>query len=234
VAPLRPRERRRAVLLAAALVGMVAVALAKPWGSPPSPARVAIAPAPALARTPAASAPPAPTADAPPGWPAQASLRLSSADPTSTAAAARLLAAHAGRWGVGDGGSGPRLIRDAVWTDWVPLSPGPPAASPDALSNALGSGTCRGLPLLADLPAVVAVTAPSSVGSGWRLSGWWSDGHGMLSLAGSVREVSLPGAHGVGELERRDLTLWPAGRYELHLTSGGRTYGLSMCVGIPG
>jgi hypothetical protein len=229
VAPVARAHRWRLALVAVVLLLGVAVALAKPWSGPSAVSLVATPkPAPTVPTSQAAQ-----SVAGGSGWPALASLRPDSTNPTSTATAIRFLGARAGTWGVGDGGSGPRLIRDEVWTDWTALTPGASTALPNVLSTGMSVGTCAGLPLLADRPSVVAVTASAAIGSGWRLTAWWSNGHEVLSISGSVRQVSLPGVGGVEYLERLDEAPWPDGRYELHVTTGHRTYALSVCIELP-
>lgn len=228
VAPVGQVSRRRLVLVGAAAVAIVGLALAKPWAGQP-PAAVVDGHPTAAGASGLTIVSIAIAAD-PSAWPAQPSPGLDATDPTSTTAEMRLLVAHAGTWGVGDGGSGPRLTRDTVWIDWTPIAPGPPATAPDALSAALGSGSCTGLPTLFDRPSVLAVTASADIGAGWRVTAWWSHGGDVLSISGSVRQVVLPGQRAVAYLERLDEAVWPDGRYELHVTTGHRTYALSVCV----
>ncbi|MFI5262614.1 MAG: hypothetical protein ACHQZR_08685 [Candidatus Limnocylindrales bacterium] len=218
------------MVVATILAAIVVVVLLKPWGDAPRSAVALADPAPSAS---VATARPSLAVAGDPDWPALAALRSDSTDPVSTAMATQLLAIHAGTWGVGDGGSGPRLIRDGIWSDWVPLVPGPATRAPDALSTALPSGSCAGLPMLDDRPSVLAVTASGDIGAGWRLTAWWSDGQSTLSINGSIRQVVLPGVRGAAYLERLDRAPWPAGRYELHITTGHRTFALTTCVGAP-
>ena len=43
--------------------------------------------------------------------------------PETLAVIVSRLAAKAGAWGIGEGGAGPRLIRDDPWTEWQAVDP---------------------------------------------------------------------------------------------------------------
>jgi hypothetical protein len=141
----------------------------------------------------------------------------------------RGLSARAGAWGVGDGGNGPRLIRDEPWTDWAPVEPGP---SWDGTSLTLrpDSGLCQGAPSLLSHPSLMAITVPPGLVPDWTVTTSWQDGSGIRSLAGLVRQISPPGNRGIAYLERIDRAPWPVGRYEFDVLAGDHRSSLTACI----
>jgi hypothetical protein len=229
--PLSGRHRGRPAVVAAAMVAVLTLALAKPWGSDPA-ADPVLSPLPNAAggvagATPRASVVPT---EPPPAWPAVATILPQSVSPTTIQGAAALLVVRAGAWGVGAGGSGPRLIRDEIWADWVAVTPRPVSARAQLETTTAGQ-LCAGLPTLVDRPSVIAVTAPAGLPpAAWHLVGWWSDGGPSTPLDPSVRQVTFPGAAGVSVLERADQAMWPSGRYEFQLSAGRTMVALSVCL----
>ncbi|MFL5718658.1 MAG: hypothetical protein ACJ77V_13880, partial [Chloroflexota bacterium] len=118
---------RPAALIAIALV-IAATLLIKPWEGAnsvlpavvPTPEPV-VAVAPALprillARPTASPAPPA----ASPTWPSERGPSLLASQTAKQAEGAlAVLSGHAGHWGVGTAGVGPRMLRDEPWSDWT-------------------------------------------------------------------------------------------------------------------
>jgi hypothetical protein len=234
--PLGSSTRRTAVLVATALIAFLAVVLIKPWAGPSTPpgAAPAIANASAMVR-PAAPAvanstvPPTATPSKP--WPAIAvGPAAGSAPAPLDLAKGQPLVVYSGAWGVGDGGSGPRLIRDEPWFDWAPVVPQPSTEVPDHVGVWPGTGVCAGLPVLFDRPSFVAVTVPGDLTPAPEVAGWWSDGWNAADLAGSIRQVSPAGTAGISYLVRLDGAIWPSGRYELHVTAGRRTVSMTVCL----
>ena len=231
----RPRRRRLPVVVGAVAV-LVVIAIAKPWATPatsrstagvrPSSADTALSPHPRIASLAAAD----PIA-ADPSWPAT-TVVSGPMDGAVAEAEADMgsLTARAGSWGVGATGAGPRLIRDEPWMDWTAVAieqvDGPPAH----IAIWPGTDLCLGYPAIFDRPTVVAITAPAHLDPTASLVGWWTDGGRVASLTGSIRQIAPVGTAGIGYLERVDRAPWPAGLYEFHLETGGRTVALTVCL----
>ena len=221
------------------VVMFVGLAIVKPWAGTSNPdvstsrASVraeasAFGPAPSVAALgdPLVAPPPAE-----PSWPAIAN----DADPiratVSQAKEALLsLAAHAGGWGVGNGGFGPRWVRDEPWFDWAAVVPESATDGPLRIAMWPRESLCDGYPTINDLPSFVAVTAPADLTPDWRLTGWWTDGRRVAWLDGSIRQISPTGGRGISYLERVDGAPWPPGRYEFHVVAGERTVALLLCM----
>jgi hypothetical protein len=233
----RSSRLRPAVVIAATVV-LVAVVVIKPWswlaGPPPTPPTVA-APAalPASAAPPAVAAPIAavPPTDPSPAWPAVTDGR--DAQPAGGSRLPREFASltnHAGTWGVGDAGIGPRIERDEPWADWAAVVPEAATDAPIRIVLWPGTGICAGVPALADVPLFFAITSPPDVAVDRPLVAWWTDGGRVASLDGSVRQISGAGKRGVGYLVRDDGAPWPAGRYEFHVGHGDGSFALTVCL----
>jgi hypothetical protein len=151
-------------------------------------------------------------------------------DQAITAQIVHDLAARSGAWGVGDGGNGPRLVRDEPWTDWVAVDPGVTWGG-QSLALWPGTGLCMSAPRLLDRPYLVAITVPSGVVPDWRVTTWWTDGSETASLDGVVRQISPPGNRGITYLERVDRAPWPDGRYEFDIQAGDNRSSLTACIG---
>jgi hypothetical protein len=151
-------------------------------------------------------------------------------DQTTIDQIVHVLAARSGAWGVGDGGDGPRLIRDEPWTDWTPVEPGP-AWGGSSLTLWPDTGLCMSVPILMSGPVLLAVTVPPGVVPDWRVTVWWQDGTDIRSLAGVVRQIAPPGNRGIAYLERIDQAPWPVGRYEFDIQAGDHRSSLTSCVG---
>ena len=217
----------------------VSLAIVKPWTGTSSPdvstSRAGVR-AEASASDPAASVTAldgrlvAPSPEEP-SWPADAN----DADPTrATAAQAKeallSLATHAGGWGVGNGGFGPRWVRDEPWFDWAAVVPEAVTDGPLRIAMWPRESLCDGYPTINDLPSFVAVTAPADLTPDWRLTGWWTDGYRVAWLDDSIRQISPSGGRGISYLERVDGAPWPPGRYEFHVAAGDRTVALLLCL----
>jgi hypothetical protein len=229
-------RRRPAALIAIGLI-VVAAVLVKPWdgASSPAPAPIPTAPpviavAPALPRIlvprPAASVP---AAD--PTWP---SALVPSPLATQTAKEAEgalgSLAAHAGNWGIGTAGVGPRMLRDEPWSDWTAATVEVVDGAPAHVATWPDTDVCAGYPTVYDRPTLVAVTTPRDVAPDRVLRGWWTDGVNVASLEGSVVQISPPGNRGIGYLERLDQSPWPPGRYEFHVVAGETSVAMTVCL----
>lgn len=225
-------SRRRAWVVVGAAVVFLSAVVVKPWvGSPATPAAPAVAPGPSTQAPVEAVAPIAVVRRESPIWPA-GSRSTPAADGTALEAEAALgaLAAHSGTWGVGDAGVGPRMLRDEPWTDWVRISPESILDVPIHLATWPDTDPCANFPVIYDSPSLVAVTAPADLVPDWWLSGWWTDGNQVASLAGSVRQVSPAGNRGISYLERTDREPWPSGRYELIVIAGASTVSMTICL----
>lgn len=212
----RPGDRRRP--LVAIVVGIVVVAavLLKPWDAPTTPGPTS-GPAVAVASPTGSLVPPVldsrPVALSPadpPTWPA-APIPTDLATQTAQEAEGAIasLAGHAGTWGVGNAGVGPRMLRDEPWFDWTPVKIEQSDGSPLNVSQWPGTDLCAGFPTIYDLPTLVAVTTPRNVSPDWTVEGWWAEGGAAAWLGGSVVQISPPGRAGIAYLERVDQAPWP-------------------------
>ena len=230
-------RRRPAALVAIALV-VVAVVLVKPWDRPDTsaPAVVPATPEPVVAVAPPVPrilavrpAAAAPTAE--PTWPsALAPSLLATQTAKEAEGALGSLVAHAGAWGVGTAGVGPRMLRDEPWSDWTPATAEISDGMPHHIAIWPGTGVCAGYPTIYDRPTLVAVTTPQGVAPDRVLRGWWTNGANVASLEGSVVQISPPGNRGIGYLERLDQAPWPPGRYEFIVVAGGSSVTLTVCL----
>jgi hypothetical protein len=241
VAPVRRSRRPVPEIVVVLLVILVGLAVLKPWSdgslaTGPSAAPI-VAAVPVTSSAPFASAPssPAPAALGPSSQaapPAPGSVTRPS--PETIALIVARFVKRAGAWGVGSGGSGPRMVRDDPWTDWAPVTPVPTGPMPDNLGVWPGMGICRATPILYDRPSLIAVTAPGGLTPDWRLVGWWTDGVATADLTGTIRQISPPGNRAISYLERTDGGPWPSGRYEFHVVSGEHQFALTVCLGQNG
>jgi hypothetical protein len=236
---LKGSARGRVWLVVLAVAVFLGVVLVKPWETRPvttiapieagiaSPGPVASPGFAVIRIQPAPSLPP-------PIWPA-ASVASKHATATAKEAEGALgeLAVHAGAWGVGVAGVGPRMIRDEPWTDWAAATPEPVDGGPLHILMWPGTSLCDGYPTINDRPSLVAVTTAADLVSGWQLVGYWTNGHKVGALKGSVRQVSVVGQIGITYLERTDRAPWPSGRYEFHVISGDRVEALTVCITRP-
>ncbi|MEP6638705.1 MAG: hypothetical protein ABJC39_05085 [Chloroflexota bacterium] len=230
--PLGRSSRRRPWVVVVAASIFLAAVVVKPWVGPPSsPTALATAPGPSTQAPVEAVAPVAVVRRESPTWPAGSrSTRAADVATLEAESALGALVARSGAWGVGDAGVGPRLLRDEPWTDWAKVTPEPIIRVPIHLATWPDTDLCAGFPVIYDSPSLVAVTAPADLVPDWWLSGWWTDGNQVASLAGSVRQVSPAGNRGISYLERTDHERWPSGRYELIVIAGASTLSMTICL----
>jgi hypothetical protein len=244
-----PVPRRRAPVpqvVLVFLVALVALAIAKPWagGSPGlggpngSPSAIAAAssagdrtvasPSVAASSAPVGSSatvadvvPPFGQASYPPG-----AVSLPSAQQIKLLVTT--LAQRGGAWGVGTGGSGPRMIRDDPWTDWKPVDPVEtgPSLGPDVPTK----GLCAGTPILDDRPWLVALTVPPGLASDWSAIGWWTDGTRFANLGETIQQLSPTADRTIAYLQRTDKAPWPDGRYEFQVVSASHVLSMTVCL----
>lgn len=233
----RPGDRRRP--LVAIVVGLIVAGavLVKPWDAPQT-----VSPTAGPTTTPAfAAASPVtpglggrPIADGPaaaPTWPAApapTALAIQTAKEAEGAIAS--LTRHAGTWGVGNAGVGPRMLRDEPWSDWTPVDIEMADGSPLNVSQWPGTDLCAGFPTIYDRPTLVAVTTPRDVSPDWTVEGWWAEGGTAAALDGSVFQISPGGRTGIAYLERIDRAPWPPGRYEFHVVTASASVSLTVCL----
>jgi hypothetical protein len=227
------RGSRRPFVVALLVLVALVVAVAKPWvtrGTGAGPvARDGVADH-AASVTP--SADPSSSVPLPRVITSGAQPQPSLGNSPTIAAIVRDLARRSGAWGVGTGGSGPRMVRDDPWFDWAPVEPASDAGAGGArLAIWPDSGLCTETPSLLGGPRLVAVTAPRGILPDWHLVGWWSNGSQIASLDGIVRQVSPAGNRGISYLERLDGGLWPDGRYEFRVVAGTNVTSLVVCFG---
>ena len=155
-ARLGGRPGGRGVLAALALLAALGLAVVKPWGSAPITGPVAASPSNMVGQGAAVAAatiaPPATPASA--AWPAEAAPGPDAADPVTIRDAARLVALRAGAWGVGAAGSGPRLVRDEVWADWLAVTPRSVPSGPIAFTCRAAAPGCLRRPAGPRRPAL--------------------------------------------------------------------------------
>ncbi len=227
----RPSRRLPAVVAAVAVV--IGLMIVKPWDGqrPPTlnPAPAVVAPVPSPTAT--ASPAPLPTAETTPPWPAAGGGQLLTGLPSWAETAVLPLIRHRGSWGIGVGGTGPRLNRDAPWIGWMPATP---LAAGDMASTVFtwpDTDLCAGLPTLDDRLTFMAVTTPRGLSPDWGLTGWWSDGSQVASIEGSVAQIPSKDGTGIKFLQRIDSGAWPEGRYEFHVIADDETVALTFCLG---
>ena len=235
------RSRRRWVIVAVGATMLVAIAVAKPWGSPATTPTgdVALAapsatPVASVIEPTAASLPSEPVI-AEPTWPVAVGEagRIPAPDPRDPSTTATM-AQFAGSWGVAALGSGPRFVRDEPWAEWTAVSPATSRKSPDRILTWPGTGICTNTPVVDERPSVVAITTPVGATPDRPIEGWWADAGHVGSLDGSIRELSASGPPGVAYLERLDGSPWPSGRYEFHVSRGARIIALVVCLAPTG
>lgn len=232
-ARLGGRPRGRGVLAALGLVAALGLAVVKPWGPAAVTDPLAASPSNAVRTVAGVSATSAPPATAPPPvWPVEGAPGPDVADPLTIRDAAELVALRAGAWGVGAAGSGPRLVRDEVWADWLAVTPrsAPATPSPSQVEPS-ADGACAGLPVLVDRPSILAVTTPVGASPpAWHLAGWWSDGGVVTAITRSMQVVTPPRTVGATVLQRLDRAVWPSGRYDFQLSAGRAVATLAVCL----
>ncbi|MFL5641564.1 MAG: hypothetical protein ACJ776_10895 [Chloroflexota bacterium] len=231
-------RRRPAALIAITLVTAAAL-LVKPWERAdsalpavvPTPGSVvAVAPPVPRILLPRPSVSPAAPA-ASPTWPSERAPSLLAAQTAKQAEGAlAALTEHAGHWGVGTAGVGPRMLRDEPWSDWTPSAAEVVDGAPIHVASWPDTDLCAGYPTIYDRPTLVAITMPRDVAPDLVLRGWWTDGANVASLGGSVVQISPPGNRGIGYLERLDQAPWPRGRYEFHVVVGSASVSLTVCL----
>ncbi|HTC85276.1 MAG TPA: hypothetical protein VK656_01135 [Candidatus Acidoferrum sp.] len=237
--PVTPIRRPRAPLpqlLALIVVVLLGVAVLKPWTG--SEATVAVSPsgsvsAPASLVAAASAAPSRPPYSRLPAQPTPSAAVPPPSPDTIDLIVARFVK-RAGSWGVGSGGSGPRMVRDDPWTDWAPVKPVSAGPIPDDLVVWPGTGICHDTPILFDRPSLVAITVPGGLQPDWLVVGWWTDGVATADLSDTIRQISPPGNRTITYLERDDGAPWPSGRYEFHVVSEGHQIALTVCIGKNG
>ncbi|MFL5674666.1 MAG: hypothetical protein ACJ779_06650 [Chloroflexota bacterium] len=233
----RETDRRRpaAALVIAAIV--VAAVLLKPWDQPKAPSAVVVpstAPAAAVISPPPVGLDGGPLAAEPvasPTWPSARNPSLLAAQTSKEAEGALgSLVEHAGTWGIGTAGVGPRMLREEPWSDWTPATAEIVNSLPVHVASWPDTDLCAGYPTIYDQPTLVAITTPQDVAPDRVLRGWWTDGANVAPLAGSVVQISPPGNRGIGYLERLDQAPWPRGRYEFHVVAGDRSVSMTVCL----
>jgi hypothetical protein len=235
----RSSGRRRPAALIAVVVVVAAAVLIKPWDGPGTPGPAVgptlepiVAVAPPVPRI--LTARPTPSAAPPsavPTWPSERAPTLLATHTAKEAERAlTALTGHAGDWGVGSAGVGPRMLRDEPWSDWTAAAAEVVDGAPVHVASWPDTDLCAGYPTLYDRPTLVAVTMPMGVAPDRLLRGWWTDGANVASLDGSVVQISPPGNRGIGYLERLDQAPWPRGRYEFHVVVDSASVSLTVCL----
>jgi hypothetical protein len=166
-----------------------------------------------------------------PTWPSERAPSLLATQTAKEAEGALAqLASHAGTWGIGTAGVGPRMLRDEPWSDWTAATAEIFDGLPLHIAIWPGTGLCAGFPAIYDQPTFVAVTTPRDVAPDRVFWGWWTDGAKVAPLDGSVVQISPPEDRGIGYLERLDQAPWPPGRYEFHVVADDRSVSLTVCL----
>lgn len=233
----RTTDRRRPLVVIVVALIVAALVLVKPWDGQDEGSR-AVRPTtpPAIAEaSPGVSLPdPLPVDLVPlahPKWPASGSATTLATETAKEAEGAiPALAGHAGTWGVGNAGVGPRLLRDGPWSDWTPVAIEIVDGSPLHVGQWPGTDLCTGFPEIFDRPTLVALTVPHAVSPDWKVEAWWAEGGAAAALDGSVVQISPAGNRGIAYLERVDRAPWPPGRYEFHVVTSSTAVALTVCL----
>lgn len=233
--PVRRRSRRRLAIVLVAGCAFIALVVVKPWGGGEELQPLARATTPSASAPTNSNASPAAIAavvPAPPEtWPVThaGDAAVGTRDPRDPSVVSWLVS-HTGTWGIATLGSGPRVVREEPWVDWAAVAAERSARAADRISTWPGTGICTGLPVVFDLPSLVAVTAPSTVADDPPIEGWWSDGGRIVSLDASIRVASPFDGRGITYLERVDGSAWPAGRYAFDVGGGDEIVSLVVCL----
>jgi hypothetical protein len=225
-APTKLDARRRRVppiIVGVAILALLVLAVAKPWGGgdpgPSLPPTVAVAAA-------SQSAPPVGPPD-------------SSAEPGQTtvlAPGAIKGPPRLGAWGISVGTDilGSSTFEWANWSQWVPLEPvsersEPPIRDPQPIGT-----DCTSVPILPTAPTVLGITVPEGTSTDFSVLGWFSEGPWVATVDEELSRIDTPGRSEFAALARRDGLAFPDGRYELHLLTADHVTALGFCIDSAG
>jgi hypothetical protein len=226
-APTRIGARRRRlppVAAGLAILALLVVAVAKPWGADQAPLTF-----PPTTATASGSA-----------TPGEAALESIPPDPGATVAAPRPIVfpgpPRPGAWGIGlaTDGRGQAPTASPNWIEWVPLDPVSERPEPPIRDPLPMETGCASVSTLDVAPSIVAITAPEALSTDFKVLGWLSDGPSTHSLDGALARIDTPGRGKVAELARVDGRPWPDGRYELHVLTPNHVTALGFCLDSTG
>ncbi len=247
---------RWAVVIGVLAVGLVAVAIVKPWGDGGSEAaRTSPSPGPSAAPSLAAEAVPGPGANLSPG-PAddgrEAALDAAMArrppdidghaprpvglggDPVAAAGPlVAEIAGHGGAWGIGAGGWVLVGSRRSAWTTWQATTPKLWNDAAVLLGYVDRERVCGVDPHLRGGAAVLAVTAPPGVRPDWVVNGWVVEPDGTTVVTPRIERVPRPAdaRGGISALVFADGSLWADGVYRLVVQGEGTRLSIDVCLG---
>jgi hypothetical protein len=249
---------RWALIVGVIGLGLVAVAVVKPWGDGWSEAArrslsLALSATPSPA---AADAVPGFAADALPGLAvnnvlgaaidaAQARRPLDiderarrpvalSGDPVAAAGPlVAEIAGHGGEWGIGAGGWVLVGSHPSAWTTWQAVTPKRRDDAAVPLGRADRERVCDVGPHFRRGAAVLAVTAPPGVQPDWVVNGWVVEPDGRSVVTPLIERVPGPAdaPGGISALVFADGLLWADGVYRLDVQGDGNRLSIDICLG---
>jgi hypothetical protein len=222
-APTKLDARRRRVppiLVGMAILALLVLAVAKPWGGAD--------PGPSVHPTTAAVA--GATQTTPPASSPDSSVEPERSDalaPGGIKGPPRL-----GAWGISVGTDilGSSTFEWANWSQWVPLEPvserpEPPIRDPQPIGT-----DCASVPTLPAAPTVLGITVPEGMSTDFSVLGWFSEGPWVATVDEELARIDIPGRSQFAALARRNGLAFPDGRYELHLLTPDHVTALGFCI----
>ncbi len=222
-APTKLDMRRRRVppiIVGMAILALLVLAVAKPWGGGD--------PGPSLYPTTAAVA--AASQGRPPAGSPGSSVKPERTDvlaPGGIKGPPRL-----GAWGISVGTAilGSSTFERATWSQWVPLEPVTERAEPPIRDPQPIGTDCASVPTLPAAPTVLGITVPEGMSTQFSVLSFYSSGTYTTSIDDYLSRLDLLGRSEFAVLARRDGLTFPDGRYELHLLTPDHVTALGFCI----
>ena len=228
-APTKLDTRRRRVppvVVGLAILALLVLAVAKPWGGGD----------PGASLDPSAAAVAAASQS---GQPASSPDSSAEAEPTLVLAPGGIQGPpRLGAWGISVGTDilGSSTFEWANWSQWVPLEPvserpEPPIRDPQPIGT-----DCASVPTVPAAPTVLGITVPEGTSTDFSVLGWFTNGPWAATVDEQLSRIDIPGRSEFAALARRDGLRFPDGRYELHLLTPDHVTALGFCIasGAPG
>lgn len=222
-APTKLDTRRRRVppiVVGLAILALLVLAVAKPWGGGD--------PRPLL--DPSAAAVAAASQSAPPSGSPDPSVEPDR--PVVLAPGGIKGPPRPGAWGISVGTDilGSSTFEWANWSQWVPLEPvaerpEPPIRDPQPIGT-----DCASVPTVPAAPTVLGITVPEGISTDFSVLGWFTNGPWAATVDEQLSRIDIPGRSEFAALARRDGRRFPDGRYELHLLSPDHVTALGFCI----